>query len=74
MGVPRRARAASCHKSYYKSMKHNRIFIAAVALAAATMLHAEQYKVIVPLSADMEGAMARLVNFDNGATIDSVLV
>ena len=74
MGVPRRARVASCHKSYYKSMKHNRIFIAAVALAAATMLHAEQYKVIVPLSADMEGAMARLVNFDNGATIDSVLV
>lgn len=49
--------------------------LAAVAsLATAASLMAEPYRVIVPLGADDEGAMARLVNYDTGATIDSVLV
>ncbi|MDE6158094.1 MAG: AhpC/TSA family protein [Muribaculaceae bacterium] len=55
-------------------MRFTHLFMAVAALATASMLHAEQYRVIVPLSDDMEGAMARLVNFDNGVTIDSVLV
>lgn len=51
------------------------IALAAVAsLATAASLMAEPYRVIVPLGDDDEGAMARLVNYDTGATIDSVLV
>ncbi|MDE6564127.1 MAG: DUF4369 domain-containing protein, partial [Muribaculaceae bacterium] len=51
------------------------IALAAVAsLATAASLMAEPYRVIVPLGEDDEGAMARLVNYDTGATIDSVLV
>ena len=41
----------------------------AVATAAA-----EPYKVITPLTVEEDGAMARLVNYDTGETIDSVLV
>lgn len=47
---------------------------AAASLVAAASATAEPYRVIVPLSADDEGAMARLINFDTGATVDSVLV
>lgn len=47
---------------------------AAASLVAAASAMAEPYRVIVPLSADDEGAMARLINFDTGATVDSVLV
>ncbi|MCM1068009.1 MAG: AhpC/TSA family protein [Muribaculaceae bacterium] len=54
-------------------MKHT-LILAAAAIAAASSMSAETYKVIVPMSDEAEGAMARLVNFDSGATIDSVLV
>lgn len=37
-------------------------------------MFAEPFKVIVPLDANYDGAMARLFNFDTGATIDSSLV
>lgn len=47
---------------------------AAASLVAAVSATAEPYRVIVPLSADDEGAMARLVNYDTGVTVDSVLV
>jgi len=47
---------------------------AAASLATAASLMAEPYRVIVPLSADDNGAMARLINYDTNATIDSVLV
>ena len=55
-------------------MKKSAYLIAAAAIAAASSVSAEPYKVIVPMTDDAEGAMARLVNFDSGATIDSVLV
>ena len=42
-------------------------------LAAALCASAEPYKIILPTSPDDEGAMGRLVNYDSGATIDSVL-
>ena len=42
-------------------------------LAAALCASAEPYKIILPTSPDDEGAMVRLVNYDSGATIDSVL-
>lgn len=44
------------------------------ALLVAGVASAEHYKVITPLSKDDDGAMARLVNFDTGAAVDSVLV
>ena len=46
---------------------------ACIAIAAITA-SAEHYKIIVPLSADEDGAMARLVNYDTSEPIDSVLV
>ena len=55
-------------------MKYTRILFAAAAFAAACTASAEPYQVIVPMGEDVEGAMARLVNFDTGAPIDSVLV
>lgn len=47
--------------------------LAAGALAVALGAAAEPYKVVVPLTPDDEGAMVRLVDYDNGAVIDSVL-
>ena len=49
-------------------------YLTLAALLAAGAASAEHYKVITPLSKDDDGAMARLVNFDSGATVDSVLV
>ncbi|MBD5216783.1 MAG: AhpC/TSA family protein [Bacteroidales bacterium] len=47
-------------------------------LAAAGLLalsaSAEPFKVITPIDGNLDGAMARLVNFDTGETIDSVRV
>lgn len=46
-------------------------------LAAAAMsagMWAENYKIIVPMSGDDEGAMVRLIDYDKGVAIDSVLV
>ncbi len=51
-----------------------RIPLAAAAALALTTAVAEPYKVITPLTAEEDGAMARLVNYDTGETIDSVLV
>lgn len=51
-----------------------KLSLAAAALCAGLTAAAEPYKIITPMSEDDEGAMARLVNFDNGATIDSVLI
>ena len=50
--------------------------ILAAALCAATFAVQAQdpYKVIVPMSADDEGAMAFIINYDTGAKADSVLV
>lgn len=55
-------------------MKFKHTLTVAAALAAAICASAEPFKVIAPLSPDDDGAMARLVNYDTGATIDSVLV
>ena len=55
-------------------MKYLNQTVLAAALAVAGISSAEPFKVIVPMSADDEGAMARLVNYDNGTTVDSVLV
>lgn len=52
----------------------NRTILAAAALAAAFCVSAEHYRVIMPLGEDDEGAMARLINYDTRAVIDSVLV
>ena len=51
-----------------------RVIAAAATLAAAASATAEPYRIIVPLTPDDEGAMARLINYDTGASIDSVLV
>ncbi len=45
----------------------------AAALAIAITAAAGPYRIIVPLSPDDEGAMVRLVNYDTGTTVDSVL-
>lgn len=55
-------------------MKLARILYSATALAIAGSAAAVHYKVIVPMPEDAEGAMARLVNYDSGVAIDSVLV
>ena len=55
-------------------MTMNLKYLTLAALLAAGAASAEHYKVITPLSKDDDGAMARLVNFDSGATVDSVLV
>lgn len=49
-------------------------FIAGIALMTTFAAAAEPYKIIVPMSADDEGAMARLYDFDTSQPIDSVLV
>lgn len=51
-----------------------RIIFALAALTASCGAFAQNYKVSVPLTEDEEGAMAYLVNYDNGNKIDSVLV
>ena len=53
-------------------MKYTATLLAS--LLVAGIASAVHYKVIVPFSKDDDGAMARLVNFDTGATVDSVLV
>lgn len=55
-------------------MTLTRTILTAAAFAAAFGVNAEHYRVIMPLSEDNEGAMARLINFDTRAVIDSVLV
>lgn len=51
------------------------IIVSAVALlAAAFAAEAEPYRVIVPMTPDDDGAMARIVNYDTDIAIDSVLV
>lgn len=50
------------------------LFAAALAIAAFGANAADPYKVTLPTTADDEGAMAFLINFDNGEKIDSVLV
>lgn len=48
--------------------------ILTAAMAIATMAaFAEPFRVIVPTSPDDEGAMVRLVNYDSGEVLDSVL-
>lgn len=44
------------------------------ALLVAGVASAQHYKIITPMTKDDDGAMARLINFDTGATVDSVLV
>lgn len=55
-------------------MRYYKTVCSAMALALAAGAYAEHFKVIVPMADDMEGAMARLTNYDSGRTIDSVLV
>ena len=54
-------------------MKKTALALVAAALGAMTAF-AGKYTVNIPLSADEDGAMAYLVNFDTGANIDSVTV
>lgn len=54
-------------------MKKTLTLATTIALGALT-LAAQQYKVTIPMPEDAEGAMARMVNYDTGAAIDSVLV
>lgn len=49
-------------------------FLAGVALFSAFAAAAEPYKVIVPMSNDEDGAMARLYDFDTSLAVDSVMV
>lgn len=53
-------------------MKLPLILLAAGMMAVTAA--AEPFKVITPVDGNLDGAMARLVNFDTGETIDSVLV
>jgi len=56
-------------------MHMKKVFLAAaLAFAAFGAEAADPYKVTLPVTADDEGAMAYLVNYDNGEKIDSVLV
>lgn len=48
--------------------------IMAAGLACAAAQAQDPYKVILPLNADYNGAMAYIVNYDNGANVDSVLI
>ncbi len=50
------------------------ITAAMIGASALTSAFAGNYKVTVPLTADEEGAMAYIVNYDTGAKVDSVLV
>ena len=49
-------------------------FLAGVALFSAFAAAAEPYKVIVPMSDDEDGAMARLYDFDTSLAVVSVMV
>lgn len=54
-----------------------KIALTAAALTAAMMLsaqYADPFKVIVPLSDELNGQTATLINFDNGQALDSVVV
>lgn len=51
-----------------------RTIITDILIATSLTMVAAGYKVTAPLQDDFEGAMAYLVNFDNGNNIDSVLV
>lgn len=48
--------------------------IAAAALAFSAVANAGNYKLTVPYTADEDGAMVFLVNYDSGEKIDSVMV
>lgn len=48
--------------------------ILALALASAAGIGAAPYRVTAPMPEDAEGAMVQIVDYDNGATIDSALV
>ena len=50
------------------------LIAAAAAMMSVAAQAADPYKVMVPMGADEDGAMAYLVNFDTGAKVDSVLV
>ena len=50
------------------------LFAAALAGMTATAVYAGDYHVSAPLSEDEDGAMAYIVNYDNGEKVDSVLV
>ncbi len=53
----------------------NKAIILLLAAAASTFCAtAAPYKVVPPVAPQMEGAMARLTNFDTGEAIDSVIV
>ena len=72
--APRCCRGVSApHHISFNRMKL-KILLAAAAATAITAATAEPFKVITPLTAEEDGAMARLVNYDTGETIDSVLV
>lgn len=55
-------------------MKLNNILAVTLMGAMSVPVFADNYKVTVPLGEDEEGAMAFLVNYDNGSKVDSVLV
>lgn len=56
-------------------MKKTLILCAAIAASIfASAQYSDPYKVIVPLSAEYNGSVAKLINFDNGEVIDSVMV
>lgn len=50
------------------------IFCLVLAGASAGMAWSSPYKVVAPLTEDEDGAMAFIVNYDNGEKVDSVLV
>ncbi len=55
-------------------IKMKKLFmIAALGAAACGMNAADPYKVQVPGTADLEGAMLYIINYDNGEYVDSVL-
>ena len=57
-----------------RNMKNIRTLAAALSVAAAFTIYAEPYKVIVPLSADENGALAVIHNYDTGEPVDSATV
>lgn len=62
-----------CRCDYF--LTQNMKYIALLAsLFFVGVASAQHYKVITPMTKDDDGAMARLINFDTGETVDSVLV
>lgn len=51
-----------------------RILLLTTALLCAAITYADRFKVIVPLSPEMDGAMAILRDYDTGAPIDSARI